>query len=240
MVSLSVCMMVQNMEKTLAIALASLDKVYDDLILVDGGSIDSTCDIAVRYGAKIIHSPWPGDYSEQRNVYLKAVKTDWVFVLDGDEFIDIETLNFLQSIRSNNYLPSMDSCWLNRRWICPFNRDFFITSKPHFPDWQKRLFCNKPNIYYQEKIHEILYGLEDAGEILEDISIYHLDLFITSTEERTQKVLKYSNVEKEAGLPNFYLPNIEYMEILSYDDDELLPEVKALINQLPVVNTWEL
>lgn len=239
MVSLSVCMMVQNMEKTLAITLASLDQVYDDLILVDGGSTDSTCNIARSYGAKIIHSAWPGNHSEQRNVYLKAVKTDWVFVLDGDEFIDIKTLNFLRSIKSNNYLPSMDNFWLNRKWICPFAREFFITSKPHFPDWQRRLFCNKPNIYYQGKIHEILYDLADEGEILEDLSIYHLDLFITNTREREQKVLKYSNIEKEAGLPNFYLPNIEYMDILSYDDDELLPEVKELINQLPVVNNWE-
>jgi glycosyltransferase involved in cell wall biosynthesis len=40
MPSLSVCMMVQNAEKTLAIALESLDHVYDELIIVDGGSTE--------------------------------------------------------------------------------------------------------------------------------------------------------------------------------------------------------
>ena len=41
-------------EKTLAIALESLSGVYDELIIVDGGSNDSTCDIALSYGAKLI------------------------------------------------------------------------------------------------------------------------------------------------------------------------------------------
>lgn len=239
MASLSVCMMVQNMAKTLPITLESLNKVYDDLILVDGGSNDETCNIGLNYGARIIHSPWPGNHSDQRNVYLKAVNTDWIFILDGDEFIDIKTLNFLESLRSNNYSSLTDNYWLNRKWICPFDQEFFITSKPHFPDWQRRLFCQKSDIYYQGKIHEILYGLEYEGEILEDLSIYHLDLFITNNQEREQKVLKYSSIEKEAGLPNFYLPNIEYMDILSYDYDDLLPEVQGLINQLPIINVWE-
>jgi len=99
MPGLSVCMMVQNAEKTLAISLESLDSVYDELIIVDGGSQDNTCEIALSYGARLIHSPWPGNHSEQRNMYLKEVKTDWVFVLDSDEFIDIKTRDFLILIR---------------------------------------------------------------------------------------------------------------------------------------------
>lgn len=68
MPSISVCMMVQNAEKTLAIALESLNYVYDELIIVDGGSNDGTCDIALRYGSRIIHSPWTGNHSQQRNI----------------------------------------------------------------------------------------------------------------------------------------------------------------------------
>ena len=66
MPSLSVCMMVQNSEKTLPIALESLNRVYDELIIVDGGSTDSTCEIASNYEATIIHSPWIGNHSQQR------------------------------------------------------------------------------------------------------------------------------------------------------------------------------
>ena len=98
MPSLSVCMMVQNAEKTLTIALTSLANAYDELIIVDGGSTDKTCEIAAQYGARIIHSPWQGNHSQQRNIYLQEVKTDWVFVIDSDEFIDQKTLDFLQQL----------------------------------------------------------------------------------------------------------------------------------------------
>ena len=100
--TLSVCMMVQNSEKTLALALESLSEVYDDLIIVDGGSTDSTCQIALSYGAKIIYSRWKGNHAEQRNVYLKEVKTDWVFVIDSDEFIDKKTLSRIEIERIKN------------------------------------------------------------------------------------------------------------------------------------------
>lgn len=109
MSSLSVCMMVQNAEKTLAIALESLGDIYDELIIVDGGSHDSTRDIALSYGAKVIESKWTGNHSQQRNVYLKYVKTEWIFVLDSDEFINNQTQDVIQSIKSDEGNLSTDN-----------------------------------------------------------------------------------------------------------------------------------
>jgi len=92
-------MMVQNRANLLPITLESLGGIYDELIVVDGGSTDRTCEICLEYGAKIIHSPWANDYAQQRNIYLKEVKTDWVFAIDSDEFIDKNTLYFLQLLK---------------------------------------------------------------------------------------------------------------------------------------------
>ena len=147
MPTLSVCMMVQNAEKTLAMALESLERVYDELIVVDGGSTDSTTSIALNYGAKLINSPWTGNHSQQRNIYLKHVSSDWVFVLDSDEFIDRNTLKFLNFIKQQSKNLDSDNFWIPRKWITPFSKKHYITSLPHYPDYQRRLFKLNSDIY---------------------------------------------------------------------------------------------
>lgn len=188
MPSLSVCMMVQNSEKTLAIALESLDRVYDELIIVDGGSNDSTCDIALSYEAKIIHSKRSDNHSRQRSLYLKGVKTNWFFVLDSDEFIDKKNLGFLHQIKLFGSTIDTDNFWLPRKWTSLFQTNSYISSQPHYPGWQRRLFKYNQKIFYSGLIHEVIHGLMHSGQGLADLSIYHLNLFINDEQRRKEKV----------------------------------------------------
>src|SRR6478672_10425159 len=153
MQSLTVCMMVQNVEKTLPIALESLGNIYDELIIVDGGSQDKTCEVASRYGARIIHSKWSGNHSQQRNIYLQEVKTDWVFVIDSDEFIDKPTKEFLHFIKQEGDSVDTDNFWFPRKWISPFSQKLYISSSPHCPDFQRRLFKYQKDVVYSGLVH---------------------------------------------------------------------------------------
>jgi glycosyltransferase involved in cell wall biosynthesis len=226
-------MMVQNSEQTLAIALESLANVYDELIIVDGGSTDSTCDIALSYDAKIIHSKWTGNHSRQRNIYLKAIKTDWVFVLDSDEFIDKVTLNFLKHIKVvHQETLDTDNFWLTRKWISSFCKHEYITSKPHYPDLQRRLFKANKNIYYEGLIHEIMHGLTKPGFHLSELSIYHLDLFINDNEQRKQKVRKYSEIDPLNGARHYYLPLAKNITTQAWDYSTINASVQALIDKV--------
>jgi glycosyltransferase involved in cell wall biosynthesis len=220
MPTLSVCMMVQNSEKTLPIALESLHSVYDELIIVDGGSNDSTCEIASHYGAKIVHSEWCGNHSQQRNVYLSHVTSDWVFVLDSDEFIDIETKNFLESIKLSNLQQyESDNFWISRKWISAFSKYYYITSLPHYPDFQRRLFKYNQDILYLGQIHESIHNFSHPGICLNELNIYHLDFFINDEDSRLTKVRKYSKIDPRDGARHFYLPDPKKVKIaeLNYD-----------------------
>jgi len=233
--SLSVCMMVQNSEKTLALALESLGDVYDDLIIVDGGSTDSTCQIALSYGARIIYSRWKGNHSAQRNVYLKEVKTDWVFVIDSDEFIDRKTLDFLRFIKTNGKSLESDNYWITRKWISPFSKTHYIGSEPHYPDWQRRIFKYNKSIYYSGQIHEEIHGLmQSSKSLIEDLSVYHLDLLIKSEAERQEKVRVYMKGNPKDGMPHFYLPDVRQLSLEKWDIQDLLPEVRKLLNDIPI------
>ncbi|MCW5314646.1 glycosyltransferase [Nostoc sp. KVJ3] len=232
--TLSVCMMVQNSEKTLAIALESLSPIYDDLIIVDGGSTDSTCQIALSYGAKIIYSKWKGNHAEQRNVYLKEVKTDWVFVVDSDEFIDKKTLDFLKFLKTNGSNIQTDNIWITRKWVSPFNKDYYVSSSPHYPDWQRRVFRYNKSISYSGQIHEEIHGLINPGEYLADVSVYHLDLLIKSESERQAKINIYSKVNQKDGMPHFYLPNTKELILTKWNHEDLLVQTKILLDSIPV------
>jgi glycosyltransferase involved in cell wall biosynthesis len=234
MQSLSVCMIVQNADKTLEIALESLDGVYDELIVVDGGSTDSTCEIALRYGAKVIHSAWPGNFSEQRNLSLKEVKTEWVFVIDADEFIDRKTLDFLKQLKLNGSNAEIDNFWITRKWISPFSKNYYISEAPHYPDWQRRIFRYNQSTVYGRYIHENVCGLTHSGEPVSDLCVYHLDLLIKSKSERQEKVRRYGAVNEREGMPHFYLPDSRQLTTNRWNHQDLLPKVRNLLDDIPI------
>ena len=234
MQSLSVCMIVQNAEKTLEIALASLDGVYDELIVVDGGSTDSTCEIALRYGAKVINSAWTGNFSDQRNVSLKEVKTDWVFNIDADEFIDLKTLEFLRYVKANGTKLDTDHFLITRKWISPFNQKHYVNSQPHFPDWQCRLYKYDKALFYSGQIHCVLNGVKQRGISSLEQGVYHLDLLVKSESQRQKKVQIYMKDNPRDGMPHYYIPDIIQLSLQEWSHQDLLPEVQKLLKAIPM------
>ncbi|MBU8870194.1 MAG: glycosyltransferase [Gemmatimonadales bacterium] len=85
--ALSLCMIVRDAEETIGRALASVQGVVDEMIVVDTGSTDTTRSIAESYGALIIDFPWVDDFSAARNVALEAATADWILILDSDEIL---------------------------------------------------------------------------------------------------------------------------------------------------------
>lgn len=75
-----------NEEKNLARCLESL-KNFDEIIVIDSGSIDKTTEIAKSYGADIVSFTWNGKYPKKRQWCLDNVKTrhDYIFFIDADE-----------------------------------------------------------------------------------------------------------------------------------------------------------
>lgn len=90
MATISVCMIVKNEEKVLRRCLDSLEGIYDELIIVDTGSTDSTKKIAKEYTDKIYNFTWTGDFSAARNFSMKYATCDYIYIADADEIIDEE------------------------------------------------------------------------------------------------------------------------------------------------------
>lgn len=78
-------MIVKNEERTLPTCLKSIRDWVDEIIIVDTGSTDSTCDLARSFGAMVRHFDWVNDFSAARNFALAHVRTPWTIWLDADD-----------------------------------------------------------------------------------------------------------------------------------------------------------
>jgi glycosyltransferase involved in cell wall biosynthesis len=83
--TLSVAIVSLNEEANLGRTLESV-KWADEIVVVDSGSTDRTCEIARQYGAKVVVEPWRG-YAAQKNFAIEHCTKTWVLSLDSDEEI---------------------------------------------------------------------------------------------------------------------------------------------------------
>lgn len=72
-----------NEQANLARLLPRLDWV-DEIVVVDGGSRDSTAQIARQHGCRVALRPFD-TFARQRNYALDLVRADWVLSIDADE-----------------------------------------------------------------------------------------------------------------------------------------------------------
>src|SRR5207249_4472706 len=78
--TLSIAIVTLNEEANLPRTLVSV-RWADEIVVVDSGSTDRTCEIAREYGARVVIEPWRG-YTAQKNYALELCTKDWILSLN--------------------------------------------------------------------------------------------------------------------------------------------------------------
>ena len=157
----------------------------------------STCDIKLDQ-RNLLH-----DFATQKN-YLKNMCTgDYSFNLDADEMISHWFMKEIHGILEGNevdliYLPRINTvdgiteqhC---RMYGYTMNEKGWI----NYPDWQGRIFRNRPNIRWEKPVHERLTGFQTYAHLPmeQKYSIVH-----PKTIERQVQQNKFYNEEITAKL----------------------------------------
>ena len=81
-------MIVKNEEENLPNCLASVEGIFDEIVIVDTGSTDRTKEIACEFGARVFDFPWIDDFAAARNAVLAHATGDYVFWLDADDVVE--------------------------------------------------------------------------------------------------------------------------------------------------------
>ena len=111
------------------------------------------------------------DYATQKN-YLKSMCSgDYSFNLDADEMISRWLIKNIHGILEDNqidliYLPRINTVegltqQHIQQWGWSVNEEGWI----NFPDWQGRVFKNRPNIKWEKPVHEMIKGFQTYAHL---------------------------------------------------------------------------
>jgi glycosyltransferase involved in cell wall biosynthesis len=131
----------------------------DEVIVVDGGSVDETVKLAAAAGATVMAVP-SQTIAGQRNAGIAAARNQWVLALDADERVSSELRAELgQVVDGRN--PT------HAAYRMKFRNHYLGQELRHGPwgrDWHVRLFTRERR-FVCHRVHEHLEPIDDVGTL---------------------------------------------------------------------------
>ncbi len=146
---LSVVLATFNEEENIAGCLESVQNLAGEIIVVDGGSIDKTVEIAKKYGTKVTVTDNPPIFHINKQKAVEMARGEWILQLDADEVVSEELKNEIQQIIQDK--DAVDGYYLKRK-------NYFLGKWLHkggqYPDPVIRLFQRGKGKFPCQSVHE--------------------------------------------------------------------------------------
>lgn len=95
---ISICIIGKNEEKCITRCMEAIKDFGFPIVYTDTGSTDRTLEIAAKYTDLIYHFDWCNDFSKARNYCAAQAPTDWIWVIDCDEYIKDSNMHELSAL----------------------------------------------------------------------------------------------------------------------------------------------
>ena len=166
-VTLSLCMIVKDEERTLERCLNSVKSFINEIIIVDTGSKDKTKEIAKGFNAKIYDFKWINDFAAARNFAFSKATKDYIMWLDADDIILDKDKEKIKELKMNMD-KSIDMVMMK------YNTSFDSDGNVTFSYYRERIFKRSKKFRWIGEIHEVI-PLE-GNIIYSDAAISHKKL----------------------------------------------------------------
>ncbi len=139
-----------------------------EVVVVDGGSMDKTVELAQKMGAVVVERPFDG-FIEQKNAAIDAASYDWVLSLDADERLSPELVDSVVALFKDGAEPPLPGYFIPRishhlgRWI---------RHGGWYPDRKLRLVDRRQGRWGGRKVHEKIVLDGETGLLDGDIQHY--------------------------------------------------------------------
>ncbi|MEO8188171.1 MAG: glycosyltransferase family 2 protein [Burkholderiaceae bacterium] len=194
---LSVAVITLNEEINLPDCLASV-AFADEIIVVDGGSHDRTCEIARAAGARVIEAlDWMG-FGVQKNRAVDACSGAWVLAIDADERVPQHLRDEILTVLR---APAFDVYEIPRRsYYC----GRFMRHSGWWPDHVRRLFRRDSARFSPAPVHESLQTAKDVGRLQNPFEHWSY----RTMEQVLDKVNRYSSLSAPVVLKRGRRPTL--------------------------------
>ena len=149
--------------------------------------------ISTKYDYHRIVFGLNNDFASFKNNLKAHCSKDYIFQIDADEFLSETLLEYLTAILEDNThiemlsIPRINTVeGLTQEHIQKWGWNISEEGWVNYPDYQNRIFKNKPEIYWVNKVHEKIIGAITTAEMP-----YGLDLIHPKTIKRQEKQNKF-------------------------------------------------
>lgn len=176
---ITACIITKNQQEKLKKCLEALRKYQIPMVVIDTGSEDESRNIALQYTDRVFDFPWINDFAAAKNFAISKADTEYVLIIDSDEYICQFDWNQLQLLIKNN--PGK---------VGRVKRINIYSEKgqPHqSEEFINRIF-HKEDFTYEGRIHEQVVAKDgkDFETYLSGIVMEH-DGYELTDEERKNK-----------------------------------------------------
>lgn len=170
---LSLCLATYNEEENIHYPLDSAYHLVDEVVIVDGGSTDSTVEKARSYGkkVKIIKTNNPKMFHLNKQKAIDQAKGEWILQLDADEALTDKLKEEIKMIVNQKDNPFV-AYWLPRK---NFFLNRFLLKGGQYPDYTIRLYKNKAAYFPCQDVHENVKVKEGKIGYLKNPILHYAD-----------------------------------------------------------------
>jgi len=223
--TLSVAMIVKNESEVLDRCLTSISDLYDELIIVDTGSTDSTIEIAKKHNAQIYSFEWIDDFSAARNFSFSKCTQTCIMWLDADDIIKPKDYQLIKEYLNRDDWDAL---------LCRYVYSHDSNDNPELTLKRHRLVKNNMSVMWHDEVHEYMtFNLPRVLHTEIEVHHYRTNNGFIRNVGRNLKILKKMH-EKQVNERHTYY----YARELA-DAGEIDEAIKIFTEYLDRKTDWE-
>ena len=196
---LSVVIATYNEEKNIKDCLNSVSQLADEIIVVDGSSVDRTREISKSLGAKVYQVTNVPIFHKNKQIAVNKAEGEWILQLDADERLTSKlrkeikkVITVKKSAYAGYYLPRKN--WFLTR---------FLTKGGQYPDHVIRLFLNGRGHFPAKTVHEQIVIDGKVGYLKNDL----IHLSDPNFSRYLTRFNRYTSLDAQLLFDQGYRPN---------------------------------
>ena len=137
-------------------------------ILVDTTKVTQAVRDTIEYfrpfGLKVCERAFDNNFAAHRNYHISQCSGDYIFMIDADEIPQEELIKSIKNIIIKSeaeliYIPRINLCpGYTKKWLEKCNFTVNEVGWINWPDYQGRVFKNRPGIEWGLELHEKIQG----------------------------------------------------------------------------------